>query len=38
MKYFTSDLHFNHQKILDFCPWRVDFLDIPKDIVYRVKV
>lgn len=28
MKYFTSDLHFNHRKILDFCSKRLVDLDM----------
>ena len=27
MRYFTSDLHFNHKKILEFCPNRPPTLD-----------
>jgi calcineurin-like phosphoesterase family protein len=37
MKYFTSDLHFNHRKILAFCPERVELLGLDKDLVFEVR-
>lgn len=37
MKYFTSDLHFNHAKIVDFCPDRVFGLDMSLMIYHTYK-
>ena len=37
MKYFISDIHFNHKKILDFCPERIEFLGLDKTLVDNAK-
>lgn len=37
VKYFISDIHFNHKKILDFCPERIESLGLDKDLVARTK-
>lgn len=37
MKFFISDLHFNHKKILDFCPNRIEDLKLDLSLVRQVK-
>lgn len=37
MKYFISDLHFNHKKILDFCPSRIADLNLDPALVEEVR-
>ena len=33
MRFFTSDLHFNHKKIMDFCPQRIEMFNIDPKLV-----
>lgn len=35
MKYFTSDLHFNHKSIIDFCPGRIKMMGINPEVVKK---
>jgi calcineurin-like phosphoesterase family protein len=30
MKFFTSDLHFSHKSIVEFCPQRIEFFNLNK--------